>query len=191
MGVMITPDARYIIVRGRLWRAANPSLSERERSELTASLMHARRAVRDALRIKDKDAERAARRDVQKAKVGLGERGPVWWTDGAPDFNRHLVRNTPYLEWFLQAELIENAILTLLDLRDSSASICPSEIARQIEPDSWRKYMGEVRDAARRLADRGAVVITQKRKILDPGNAFAGPIRIARPAAGRPNEPDD
>ena len=30
----------------------------------------------------------------------LGERGPVWWDDGAPDYNRRLVRNTPYLEWF-------------------------------------------------------------------------------------------
>ena len=34
------------------------------------------------------------------AKVGLGERGPVWWGDGAPDYNRHLAKNTPYAEWF-------------------------------------------------------------------------------------------
>lgn len=27
-------------------------------------------------------------------------RGPVWWTDGAQDFNRHLVKNTPYAEWY-------------------------------------------------------------------------------------------
>jgi hypothetical protein len=27
-------------------------------------------------------------------------RGPVWWTDGAPDFNRKLVKNTPYRDWF-------------------------------------------------------------------------------------------
>ncbi|MCW0422080.1 hypothetical protein NB713_000023 [Xanthomonas sacchari] len=37
---------------------------------------------------------------MNAAKVGLGERGPVWWTDGSKDFNRHLVRNTPYAEWF-------------------------------------------------------------------------------------------
>jgi hypothetical protein len=30
----------------------------------------------------------------------LGERGPVWWTDGAPDFNRKLVVNTPYADWY-------------------------------------------------------------------------------------------
>jgi hypothetical protein len=30
----------------------------------------------------------------------LGERGPVWWHDGAPDLNRHMIKNTPYADWF-------------------------------------------------------------------------------------------
>ena len=42
----------------------------------------------------------AARAEVQAAKEGLGERGPVWWADGAPDLNRHLVKNTAYADWF-------------------------------------------------------------------------------------------
>jgi hypothetical protein len=33
---------------------------------------------------------------VDDSKVALGERGPVWWTGGKPDFNRHFVKNTPY-----------------------------------------------------------------------------------------------
>jgi len=37
---------------------------------------------------------------VDAAKHALGERGPVWWTDGAPDFNRRLVANTPYAAWY-------------------------------------------------------------------------------------------
>ena len=41
-----------------------------------------------------------ARKKVDAAKRGLGERGPVWWTDGAPDYNRHMAVNTPYREWF-------------------------------------------------------------------------------------------
>jgi hypothetical protein len=41
-----------------------------------------------------------ARARVHAAKVGLGERGPVWWQDGAPDLNRHLVRNSPYAAWW-------------------------------------------------------------------------------------------
>jgi len=37
---------------------------------------------------------------VNAAKVALGERGPVWWQDDAKDFNRHLVKNTPYRDWY-------------------------------------------------------------------------------------------
>lgn len=61
--------------------------------------MDARRAVRAALKAKDAKALASARAQVQAAKVGLGERGPVWWSDGAPDLNRRLVRNTPYAAW--------------------------------------------------------------------------------------------
>lgn len=60
--------------------------------------MDARRAVGAALRADDAVAERAARTQVHEAKVALGERGPVWWDDGAPDYNRHLVKNTPYAQ---------------------------------------------------------------------------------------------
>ncbi|WP_235531902.1 hypothetical protein [Sphingomonas sp. Leaf67] len=40
-----------------------------------------------------------ARKAVDAAKVALGERGPVWWDDGAPDYNRRKVENTPYAGW--------------------------------------------------------------------------------------------
>ncbi len=62
--------------------------------------MDARRAVKAAKAAGGSDDLAKARRAVNAAKVGLGERGPVWWTDGSKDFNRHLVRNTPYAEWF-------------------------------------------------------------------------------------------
>ena len=95
-----TPDGRYIVVRGRLWRASNPGLSDAERERFTKRLMDARRAVGAAQKAGDEQALRAARRRVQSAKVALGERGPVWWTDGAPDYNRHMAHNTPYAEWY-------------------------------------------------------------------------------------------
>lgn len=60
--------------------------------------MSARRAVRDAK--VDSVAMANARNQVDKAKIALGERGPVWWDDGNPDFNRYLVENTPYADWF-------------------------------------------------------------------------------------------
>ena len=93
----LTPDGRYIVVRGRLWRAANPALPEELRSALVSQLMQARRSVKAALASADAQALRQARAAVQAAKVGLGERGPVWWTDGAPDCNRCLAKNTPYV----------------------------------------------------------------------------------------------
>ena len=97
---LVTPDGRYIVVRGRLWRATNPSLPEPERQRLTEALMDARRAVKAARAAADPDAEDAAHRAVDAAKQALGERGPVWWTDGAPDLNRKMARNTAYADWF-------------------------------------------------------------------------------------------
>lgn len=102
---LITPDQRYIVVRGRLWRSADPGLSTERRARLVAQLMDARRAVAAANRAArrgtpDPEALAAARAAVEAAKQALGERGPVWWSDGAPDLNRTLVRNTPYAAWY-------------------------------------------------------------------------------------------
>lgn len=93
-----TPDGRYFVVRGRLWRTSNPDLGEDERQRLVRELMSARRAVRQAAGNAAETA--AARAAVNAAKVALGERGPVWWDDGAPDYNRHMAKTTPYAEWF-------------------------------------------------------------------------------------------
>ncbi|WP_114188787.1 hypothetical protein [Microvirga aerophila] len=93
-----TPDGRYFVVRGRLWRLSNPRLDPKVREVHVQELMAARRAIRSAER--DAEALASARARVDAAKRALGERGPVWWTDGAPDYNRRLVRNTPYAEWF-------------------------------------------------------------------------------------------
>ncbi len=95
-----TPDGRYIIVRDRLWRKANPSLSPDERARLTSELMAARRAVAAARRANDDRRLHEARAAVHSAKSALGERGPVWWTDGERDYTRFLVKNTPYAAWY-------------------------------------------------------------------------------------------
>ncbi|WP_282272645.1 hypothetical protein [Stenotrophomonas sp. PS02298] len=95
-----TPDGRYLVVRGRLWRASNPSLPEQLRASLVSQLMTARREVGAARRSGDRQLLAKAGAAVDAAKRGLGERGPVWWQDGAPDFNRHLARNTPYADWY-------------------------------------------------------------------------------------------
>ena len=101
----VTPDGRYFVVRGRLWRMANPDLGEDERVKLVGRLMTARRAVRQAELDADEPAEASARRAVDRAKRALGERGPAWWKDGAPDLNRHMAKNTPYASWYAEASL--------------------------------------------------------------------------------------
>ena len=95
-----TPDGRYLVVRGRLWRTSNPALEPDERERLTRELMGARRAVAAALRDGDGDRLERARSAVHAAKVALGERGPVWWSDGAPDLNRSTIARTPYADWY-------------------------------------------------------------------------------------------
>jgi hypothetical protein len=96
----VTPDGRYLVVRGRLWRRADPRLAPTERERLVRALMAARRAVAAARRAGDRRALRTAGQKVHAAKVALGERGPVWWSDGAPDYTRTLAKNSPYAEWF-------------------------------------------------------------------------------------------
>lgn len=96
----VTPDGRYIAVRGRLWRRSDPRLSEDERQRHVDALMETRRAVAAAKRAGDGAAESRAHQAVDHAKRALGERGPVWWDDGAPDYTRRMARNTPYADWF-------------------------------------------------------------------------------------------
>ncbi|CAM3208964.1 Integrase [Sphingomonas antarctica] len=98
----MTPDGRYFVVRGRLWRMSDPRLGESERAALTSALMTARRAVGVALRVGDPDGLKSARADVDTAKIKLGERGPVWWDDDAPDENRKMVKNSRYADWWTE-----------------------------------------------------------------------------------------
>jgi phage/plasmid primase-like uncharacterized protein len=79
---------------------SKPELSPDARQLLVDQLMAARRGVRSARQAGDVSAEAMAHAAVDLAKRALGERGPVWWTDGAPDFNRHMARTTPYAAWF-------------------------------------------------------------------------------------------
>jgi len=92
-----TPDRRYFVVRGRLWRLSNPFLDPAVHEQLVRELMIARRAVRYATNPQERIS---ARIKTDAAKRALGERGEVWWKDGAPDYHRQLAVNTPYAAWF-------------------------------------------------------------------------------------------
>ena len=96
-----TPDGRYFVVKGRLWRCTNPALEPEVKQKLVRELMEARRAKGEAMRHGDAAGQERARQWIDEVKHELGERGPAWWTDGSPDWNRHMARNTPYADWFL------------------------------------------------------------------------------------------
>ena len=92
-----TPDRRYYVVRGRLWRLSNPALDEHTHARLVNELMSAKRSVREG----ENSVQRIdARLKVDAVKRALGERGAVWWTDGSPDYHRRLASETPYADWF-------------------------------------------------------------------------------------------
>ena len=77
---------------------------------------------------------------------------------------------------------LETTILDLLAQRARTSTICPSDAARAVggdDEETWRGLMEPSRRAARRLVDRGEVVITQGGKVVDPSTA-KGAIRIRK-----------
>jgi len=80
-----------------------------------------------------------------------------------------------------KAEELEAAILELLSERGEGKSICPSEAAKLVGGTAarrdWEALMEPSREAARRLAKAGRIVMTQKNKLVDPAQV-RGPIRL-------------
>lgn len=78
---------------------------------------------------------------------------------------------------------IADSIHRLLAARAIDATICPSDVARTLEPDdeaAWRALMPEVRRVAAGLARDGEVVVTRGGRVVD-AEAPGGPIRIGKP----------
>ena len=77
------------------------------------------------------------------------------------------------------SEDLEQVIREMVVARDPGTT-CPSEVARRVgSADGWRDLMPEVRAAARRLAERGEVQVTQGGEVVDVAEA-RGPVRIRR-----------
>ena len=72
---------------------------------------------------------------------------------------------------------IAKTILATATERGREKSTCPSEIARLMFPDDWRRHMKEIRETAIDLQYQGKVVITQKGMPIDISK-IKGPIRI-------------
>ena len=73
---------------------------------------------------------------------------------------------------------IRNRILRLAQKRGPQKSLCPSEVARELQPENWRPLMTDVRRATALLVEDGLVVVTQFGNPVDPLDAN-GHIRIS------------
>lgn len=72
-----TDPERWLVVGGRRWRRADPTLPEDVATRLLSHLGRGRSGVRAAADDPARTADARAR--VGLAKHGLGERGTPWW----------------------------------------------------------------------------------------------------------------
>jgi len=75
---------------------------------------------------------------------------------------------------------IEETIFSLLAGKEPGKSVSPEEVARAVDPEGWRRRLGQVRAAAVGLARTGRLVITRHGKPADP-ETFKGVYRLKLP----------
>jgi hypothetical protein len=73
---------------------------------------------------------------------------------------------------------IREAILAQTAARGAEKSICPSEVARALEPEDWQKLMPRIRREAAVLAREGRIDILRKGRPVDPAAEIRGVIRL-------------
>ncbi len=78
------------------------------------------------------------------------------------------------------ANPVREAILNLVNERGVGKTICPTEAARAVSEDKWRRALTDVRAEAVRLAKAGEIAIYRKGKPVDP-DAFKGVYRLGLP----------
>jgi hypothetical protein len=77
--------------------------------------------------------------------------------------------------------LVESVIFELLATLPAGKSVSPEEVARTVDPEGWRRLLGQVRATAVGLARQGRLVITRHNKPADP-DSFKGVYRLRLPA---------
>jgi len=86
-----------------------------------------------------------------------------------------------------QKDIISQHMHQLLEKRDWPKTICPSEVARalstselvQLEAETWRDAMPDIRKVVWELRDRGEVEVLQKGEVTDTSlENIHGPIRV-------------
>jgi hypothetical protein len=85
---------------------------------------------------------------------------------------------------------IEAAIFDLLAAKAAPGkSVSPEEVARAVDPEGWRRLLGQVRAVARGLARQSRLVILRHNKPADPDD-FKGVYRLRAPDAPADDQGD-
>ena len=75
---------------------------------------------------------------------------------------------------------IETAILNKLSAIGPGKSIEPAEVAKELQPEQWRRMLPKVRAVSLGLMRQGRLTITKKGKPVDPDD-FRGVTRLRQP----------
>jgi hypothetical protein len=88
--------------------------------------------------------------------------------------------STPKADPFMTSP-IETALFELLGKVAPDKSIAPEDVAKAVDPEGWRRKLGEVRNTSIGLARQGRLVITRHGKPADP-DSFKGVYRLKLPS---------
>ncbi len=80
----------------------------------------------------------------------------------------------------MNRDAITAEILRQTALLGAAKSICPTDVARALEPENWRPLLTPVRQAAAALATDGRLRILRKGKPVPP-EEMRGVIRLSAP----------
>jgi hypothetical protein len=75
---------------------------------------------------------------------------------------------------------IEEALFALLAAVPPGKSVSPEDVAKAVDPEGWRRQLGQVRSLAVGLARQEKLVILRQNKPADP-NSFKGVYRLRLP----------
>jgi hypothetical protein len=75
---------------------------------------------------------------------------------------------------------VEEVIFELLSALPPGKSVSPEEVARELDPEGWRRRLAQVRSTAVGLARQGRLVVLRHGKPADP-DRFKGVYRLRLP----------
>jgi len=83
---------------------------------------------------------------------------------------------------------VEDTLFSMLADLAPGKSVSPEDVAKAVDPESWRRLLPQIRATVRGLARQGRVVITRHGKPADP-EAFKGVYRLRAPQPSDGVEP--